>query len=163
LTSEARQRLIPIELGFIFSEIPALNHVPTPTPRELEILKVLWEQGPSSVRAVYNRLLPEAKEEGLAYNTIQTLLRIMEDKGLVRHHVEGRTFVYSACYSRDESVVRFLDRVFDGAADQLVMSLLRTERITPEEFQSMLAMISEVRRSRGGTGSPRKARTAAGE
>jgi hypothetical protein len=53
----------------------------------------------------------------LAYTTVQTLLRLMEDKGLVRHTVDGRTFVYSACYSRDESAVRFLARVFDGSDD----------------------------------------------
>ena len=55
---------------------------PTPTPRELEILKVLWEQGPSSVRSVH-RQLARGQDEDLAYNTVQTLLRIMEDKGLV--------------------------------------------------------------------------------
>ena len=58
----------------------------TPTPRELEILKVLWEQGPSSVRDVH-RLL--SRDGELAYNTVQTLLRIMEErKGLVEHHVD---------------------------------------------------------------------------
>jgi predicted transcriptional regulator len=138
-----------------------LSETPTPTPRELEILKVLWEQGPSSVRSVHRQLA--RAEEDLAYNTIQTLLRIMEDKGLVRHHVEGRTFVYSPCYSRDESAVRFLDRVFDGAVDQLVMSLVRTERITPEEVRKMQAMIVEARRGAAGGRPARKTRPAAGE
>src|SRR5207244_11904137 len=116
---------------------------PTPTPRELEILKVLWEHGPSSVRHVHRHLL---QFEDLAYNTVQTLLRILEDKGLVQHHVEGRTFVYTPHYSRDESAVRFLDRVFDGAADQLVLSLLRSERVAPEELERMQAMIEQARR-----------------
>ena len=62
-----------------------------PTPRELEILKALWDHGPSGVREVY-QILAEAQDEDLAYNTVQTLLRIMEDKGLVKHHVEGRAF-----------------------------------------------------------------------
>jgi BlaI family transcriptional regulator, penicillinase repressor len=140
-----------------------LNQIPTPTPRELEILKVLWEQGPSSVRTVYDRLLSEAKEKGLAYNTVQTLLRIMEDKGLVRHDVKGRTFVYSPCYSRDESAVRFLDRVFDGAVDQLVMSLVRSERITPEEMVRMQAMLAGARASRGGNRPARKMRAITGD
>src|ERR1700675_2865938 len=100
--------------------------MPTPTPRELEILKVLWEEGPSSVRAVHRRL--RLREPDLAYNTVQTLLRLMEVKSLVGHDLDGRTFIYTARYTRDESTARFLDRVFDGAASQLVQSLLRGER-----------------------------------
>ena len=127
-----------------------MNEIPTPTQGELEILKVLWELGPTSVRSVYEHLRPQ--KEKLAYNTIQTLLRIMEEKGLVQHHVEGRAFVYQPRYSRDESAVRFLDRVldrvFDGAATQLVTSLLKIERVTPEELQEMHAMIAEARRSK---------------
>jgi BlaI family penicillinase repressor len=120
-----------------------VNTVPTPTSRELEILKVLWELGPSSVRDVHRRL---AKREDLAYNTVQTLMRIMEEKGLVDHHAEGRTFIYTPRFSRDESTARFLDRVFDGAADQLVLSLLRTERIAPAELERMETMIAKARR-----------------
>jgi BlaI family penicillinase repressor len=119
-----------------------VDTTPTPTPRELEILKVLWEEGPSSVRTVHRLLAPG---EDLAYNTVQTLLRIMDEKGLVDHHVEGRTFVYRARFSRDESVARFLDRVFDGAAGELVMSLLRGERIPPAELARMQKMIADAR------------------
>jgi predicted transcriptional regulator len=124
-----------------------MKDVPSPTPRELEILKVLWEQGPASVRDVYREL---SRAEELAYNTVQTLLRIMEEKGLVRHHTEGRTFVYTPQFSRDESALRFLERVFDGAADQLVMSLLRTERIASAELARMQQMIADARRKRTG-------------
>jgi BlaI family transcriptional regulator, penicillinase repressor len=120
---------------------------PTPTGRELEILKVLWEDGPSSVRSVYHRLAA-AQEQDLAYNTVQTLLRLMEDKGLVDHHVDGRTFVYTARYSREDSAAGFLERVFDGAADELVQSLLRAEKISPDELDRLHALIAEARRSR---------------
>lgn len=119
--------------------------LPTPTRRELEILKVLWEHGSASVKDVH-RQLAEA-EPDLAYNTVQTLLRIMENpKQLVTHRVEGRTFIYSPRYSRDDSAARFLDRVFDGALDELVQSLLRTERVSPEELDRLQAMIATARR-----------------
>jgi predicted transcriptional regulator len=118
---------------------------PTPTGRELDILKVLWEQGPSTVRAVYKELA-QGPDQDLAYNTVQTLLRLMEDKGLVTHDVSGRKFVYTACYTRDDSVAGFLDRVFDGAADELVQSLLRAERIAPDELERIKAMIAAARR-----------------
>ena len=125
-----------------------MEEMPTPTARELEILKVLWEDGPSSVRAVHRRLTE--RNPDLAYNTVQTFLRIMEVKELVSHHIEGRTFIYTPRYSRDESTVRFVDRVFDGAASQLVLSLLRSERISRHELDKMHAMIAAARISRKG-------------
>ncbi len=128
-----------------------MDETPTPTGRELEILKILWEHGPSSVRVVYRHMLeqlPEGKD--LAYNTVQTLLRIMESKGLVKSHLEGRAFIYTPLYSRDQSAVRFLERVFDGAATQLVASLLHSEQITPDELDRLQALIAEARRRRTG-------------
>jgi predicted transcriptional regulator len=125
-----------------------LDDLSTPTPRELEILKVLWERGPSSVRAVHRRL--QEQEPDLAYNTVQTMLRIMDGKGLVGHELDGRTFIYTARYTRDESTVRFLDRVFDGAASQLVQSLLRSERISGQELDQIHALIAAARRKHGG-------------
>ena len=86
----------------------------------------------------------------LAYNTVQTLMRIMEDKGLIDHHLDGRSFIYTAKFSRDESARRFLDRVFDGAASQFVSCLISAESIPDEELDRMQAMISEARRARGG-------------
>ena len=98
---------------------------------------------------VYRHLLEQQPEgEDLAYNTVQTLLRIMETKGLVSHSQDGRAFVYSSLYSRDQSAARFLDRVFDGAASQLVASLLQGERIPPEELERMQTLIAEARRKR---------------
>jgi predicted transcriptional regulator len=119
-----------------------VDEQPTPTTRELEILKVLWEDGPSSVRAVHRRL---GSQGDLAYNTVQTLLRIMEEKNLVSHHVQGRTFIYTPRFSRDQNTARFVDRVFDGAASQLVLSLLRSERISRDELDKMHAMIASAR------------------
>jgi predicted transcriptional regulator len=121
----------------------------TPTPRESAILKLLWEQGPSSVRDVHRlMLLDESVGKELAYNTVQTLLRIMEDKGLVEHRVDGRTFIYTARFSRDESARRFLNRVFDGAASQLMLSLLRSESVSTTELDQLQAMIDSARRDR---------------
>ncbi len=116
-----------------------------PTPRELEILKILWDSGPSSVRDVYRQM---AQHEDLAYNTVQTLMRIMEEKGLIKHHLQGRAFVYTPVYTREESVRGFLDRVFDGAADQLVMTLLRMEQLSPEELRRLQAMLQAARKKK---------------
>ena len=121
-----------------------------PTGRELEILKLLWEHGPSSVRTVYRAMLDQQPDgRDLAYNTVQTLLRLMESKGLVRSRPEGRAFIYTPLYSREQTAARFLDRVFDGAVSQLVASLLDAERIPTEELDRMQALIVEARKKRG--------------
>ncbi len=122
-----------------------MDDLPTPTPRELELLKVLWEHGPRSVSEVH-RLLKPADGRQPAPNTVQTLLRIMETKGLVTHTAEGRTFIYAPVFSREETASRFLDRVFDGAASQLVQSLLKAEKIPPAELEQMRRLVNEARK-----------------
>jgi predicted transcriptional regulator len=121
-----------------------MDELPTPTSRELEILKVLWERGPSSVRDVHLSLTDQGDAE-LAFNTVQTLLRLMEAKQLVGHTTEGRTFIYSPRFSREESASRFLDRVFDGAASELMLTLIRAERVPAAELERMHSLIAEAR------------------
>jgi BlaI family transcriptional regulator, penicillinase repressor len=125
-----------------------------PSERELEILKVLWELGPASVREVHERLCPNGEA---AFNTVQTLLRIMEDKGLVEHKAQGRTFIYAAKHSREKVTSRFLHKVFDGALDQLVLSLLQAEDASTDELKELERLIAKTRRQklsdeRGGEG-----------
>lgn len=121
---------------------------PIPSGREIEILKILWELGPASVREVHERMCPR---EELAFNTIQTLLRIMDEKGLVRHSTRGRTFVYAPVYTREQETARFLDKVFDGAIDQFVASLLRSRRPSPRELAQIRELIGDARRRKAKT------------
>ena len=116
-----------------------------PSERELEILKVLWEVGPATVRQVHDRMCPNGE---LAFNTVQTLLRIMDEKGLVTHRTQGRTFIYRAKHSRDRVTARFVDRVFDGALDQLVISLVRARDTSAEELRELERLLSKARRER---------------
>ena len=115
----------------------------TPTDRELDILKVLWELGSASVRQVRERLCPN---DELAFNTVQTLLRIMDDKGLVSHESQGRSFVYTPRYSRERATSRFLQQVFDGAMDQVIVSMLSTTDAGPEELKQLEKIIAQSRR-----------------
>ena len=116
-----------------------------PSERELEILKVLWDLGEGSVREVYERLAPNGE---VHFNTVQTLLRIMEEKGLVRHKAIGRTFIYSPSHSRDQVTRRFLKKVFDGSLDQMVLSLLQTEDTSATELRELERLIAKARRER---------------
>lgn len=119
------------------------------TDRELEIMKVLWVRGSASVREVQEDL---NKDSGpVAYSTVQTLLNIMEEKkGLVRHVVEGRTFVYhpkkSSEWTIRELTRKFVDRVFDGALDRVMVALLDSKPPTHDDLDRLGAMIDEARR-----------------
>jgi BlaI family transcriptional regulator, penicillinase repressor len=117
------------------------------TDRELEIMKVLWVRERASVREVQEDLNRAAGP--VAYSTVQTLLNIMEEKkGLVRHVVEGRTFVYIPKKSSERTIgeltKRFVDRVFDGALDRVMVALLGSKSPTPDELDRLRAMIDEA-------------------
>ena len=113
-----------------------------PSERELDILKVLWEIGSGSVRDVHERLSPDL---GLAFNTVQTFLRNMDEKGLVGHRAEGRTFIYFPKHTREQVTSRFLSKVFGGALDQFVLSLLRASDASAEELRGLEELIAKAR------------------
>src|SRR5260370_26277833 len=121
----------------------------TPTERELEILKVLWERGEATVRDVYEELRQRLP---IVQNTVQAFLRTMEEKGLVRHRLEGRTFIYRATRKRHETnrhlAGQLLHRAFDGAVDQLVQSVLSLRQPTREELARLEALIAHARAGR---------------
>jgi predicted transcriptional regulator len=126
------------------------------TDRELEILKILWARGKASVREVQEDL-NKAGGPAVAYSTVQTLLNIMEDKkGLVRHVVEGRTFIYIPKKSSDRTIreltKRFVDRVFDGALDRVMVALIDSKTPTPAEFDRLRSMIDEAQRQTAARG-----------
>jgi predicted transcriptional regulator len=117
------------------------------TDRELEILKILWTKGQASVREVQEEL--NQGSEPVAYSTVQTLLNIMEEKkGLVRHVVEGRTFVYQPRKSSERTVReltrRFVDRVFDGAIDRVMVALLDSRRPSSEELDRIRELLDQA-------------------
>ncbi len=118
-----------------------------PSGRELEILKILWELGQGSVREVHQQMCPDGE---LAYNTVQTLLRIMDEKGLVRHQRRGRTFVYSPRHTRQRETSRLLDKVFDGALDQFVVSLINSKNVSAAELKKLEKIIADARRRKQG-------------
>src|SRR5437773_7525293 len=117
-----------------------------PTERELQILKILWARGEGTVREVYEEM---SRSLPIVQNTVQAFLRTMEEKGLVRHRVEGRTFIYQPVprdsATKQKLVSRVLHRVFDGAIDQLVQSVLSLRQPTPEELQKLETLLHQAR------------------
>lgn len=127
------------------------------TDRELEIMKILWARGQASVRDVQEDLNRDSGP--VAYSTVQTLLNIMEDKkGLVRHVVEGRTFIYHPKKSSERTIReltrKFVDRVFDGALDRVMVALFDSKPPTAEELDRLRAMIDDARHQASNPGEP---------
>src|SRR5207248_10877051 len=105
-----------------------------PTASELEILRVLWARGPSTVREVHEAL---SEKKDLGYTTVLKLLQIMTAKGTVRRNEEQRAHVYEACQPATETkrqlVGDVLQRVFEGSASELMIHALEGRRTSKEE------------------------------
>jgi BlaI family penicillinase repressor len=123
-----------------------------PTPAELEVLQVLWERGPGTVREVMKVL---NQERPRAYTSVMSLMNVMEEKGLLRSKPEGRAFLYSAKVSRDKVQSRMvgdlLGRVFEGSASSLVLHLLEQSKADPQEIEQIRKAIAEFEQKKGGT------------
>ena len=119
-----------------------------PTDTELDILRVLWQRGPSTVREV-QETMNEMKPTG--YTTVLKMLQIMTDKGLVRRDERQRAHVYEAKLAQEQTqrqiVTDLLERVFDGSATSLVMQALATKKkASDKELAEIRKMIAEFER-----------------
>jgi BlaI family transcriptional regulator, penicillinase repressor len=122
-----------------------------PTPAELEVLQVLWEQGPMTVRQVM-AALGQGGQKARAYTSVMSLMSVMADKGLLSRQTQGKAFVYSARAARQETlggmVGDLLRRAFEGSAAQLVAHLL--PNADEQELEQIRRTIESYRRGKGG-------------
>jgi len=120
---------------------------PKPTASELEILRVLWARGPSTVHEVHDAL---SEKKSLGYTTVLKLLQIMTAKGTVRRDEGRRAHVYEACQSATETkrqlVGDVLQRVFEGSASQLMIHALEGRRTSNEELEELRRLLDEYER-----------------
>ena len=121
---------------------------PHPTPAELEVLRILWEQGPRTVREVLD-VLPRER----AYTSVMSLLNVMTEKNLVTRKADGRAFRYSAKTQADQTegkiLENVLDRVFEGSASALVARLLEQSRPSPQELDEIRQLIEQYKEKNG--------------
>lgn len=112
------------------------------TDRELDVMQVLWDLGSGTVSEVQEVLADE-----LAYTTVLTILRTLDEKGHVRHETEGRAYRYFPSVERAEartSALRHvLDRVFAGSPETLLTHLVSDRDLTPEEIERMRRLLEE--------------------
>ncbi len=113
---------------------------------ELEVLKVLWDAGPSTVRDVLNHLHDRGRQ--VAYTTVQTLLTRLEQKGCVRSDKSDLAHVFRAKVTRNRvtrsRLKTLVNQLYDGAAGPLVLHLVRHERLTPDEIDELHRLIDEL-------------------
>ena len=118
---------------------------PEPTAAELEILHILWEQGPSTVGFV-NEKLNEKRKVG--YTTTLKLMQIMSDKALVERDKSQRAHVYSAQVTAEQTqkklVSNLIDKAFKGSASRLVMQALSTGRASDEELEEIRRLLEAM-------------------
>lgn len=115
------------------------------TERELDIMGVLWEVGPSTASEVREVLSDQGID--LAYNTVLTLLRILEEKGHIDHKEEGRAHRFRASVNKKEAgasaLMRTLDRLFGGSAEALVAQLVQQRGLSKDDLKQLRRVVDE--------------------
>ncbi len=117
---------------------------PRPTDAELEILAILWDQEPCTVRQVHEVL---SGHREIGYTTVLKLMQIMTEKGLVTRDESQRSHLYQSKFRQHQTqrqlVGELLERAFGGSADQLVMQALKAKKATPEEISKIREILKE--------------------
>ena len=118
-----------------------------PTVSELEILRILWARGPSTVREVHDAL---SKKKRIGYTSVLKLMQIMTEKGSVRRNEDQRAHVYEANQPAEKTKRQLagdvLQRVFDGSASQLMMHALAGHKGSKEEIEELRRLLDEYER-----------------
>ncbi|HEX2963388.1 MAG TPA: BlaI/MecI/CopY family transcriptional regulator [Ignavibacteriales bacterium] len=120
---------------------------PIPTEAELEILRILWENGKATVKFVNDRI-NEKRETG--YTTTLKLMQIMAEKGILMRDTEGKSHIYSPAFEEKETqkvlLNKFLDAAFGGSAMKLAMQLLGNRKTTSKELEQIKELINKIER-----------------
>ena len=120
------------------------------TERELEIMQILWDRKEATVRDIQQALPP-----GRHYNTVLTIIRVLERKGQITHRQEGRGFVYRALAHPEKSRARALshlvDSVFGGSSESVVLNLIETGSLTLDELDEIRHKLRKRASGKGGS------------
>jgi BlaI family penicillinase repressor len=121
------------------------SDLPKPTEAELAVLRVLWRQGPSTVRIVWEEINRKQKS---GYTTVLKIMQIMAQKGLVKRDEAERSHVYEAAASEEQTqrqvLGHLLERVFSGSAHKLVMQALSSKKASREELAEIRKLLDEM-------------------
>lgn len=133
-----------------FVDIMSATNPPAPTDRELEILNILWQNGPSSVKDVHTVL---ERRNSLGYTTTLKFLQIMLEKGLVSRDTSEKVHVYTPLIKQKETqsnlLGKLVDTVFNGSTGQLVLQALGNKKATGEELDAIRQYLKELEKTAG--------------
>ena len=120
---------------------------PKPSGLELQVLSVLWDNGPCTVRAVME-LLPDGKER--AYTSVLSVMQVMEKKGLLTHTAKGNSYIYKPCRSRQAVLGPYMKQlvsnVFGGSRVNMVQSLLGDGKLSEEELSELETLLNRKKK-----------------
>ena len=116
------------------------------SPAELEVLRVMWDIGPATVRQVLDALTERGKD--WAYTTVLTFMTRMEQKGLVRSDKTGMAYVYRATVTRNrirkDRIKSLVEELYDGAAGPMVLQLLKSQQLNRDDIEALQKLIDEL-------------------
>jgi BlaI family penicillinase repressor len=123
--------------------------LPKPTEAELELLRVLWEKGPATVRELHDEV---NLQRAVGYTSVLKILQIMTEKGLVEREESNKAHIYRAAASQEETQNQLLrdlsERLFSGSATQLAMHALAMQPTSDEELDELRTLIEQKRQTR---------------
>ncbi|WP_158751200.1 BlaI/MecI/CopY family transcriptional regulator [Acidobacterium sp. S8] len=123
--------------------------LPKPTEGELELLRVLWEKGPATVRELHDEV---NLQRAVGYTSVLKILQIMTEKGLVEREESGKAHIYRSAASQEETQNQLLrdlsERLFSGSAAQLAMHALAMQPASAEELDEIRTLIEQKRETR---------------
>jgi predicted transcriptional regulator len=132
----------------------------TLTEAELRLMKLMWSRGESAVSDLV-AAMPEG--ETLAYTSVLTTVRILEQKGYVRHRQEGRAFLYSPCVEEQEAsrseIRNMMQRFFGNSRERLLLSVLGDDDIDPDELQRLKEAIAKASEDHASEPTPARVET----
>ena len=109
-------------------------------------MKLVWQRNSATVRDVYEALLERRK---IAYTTVMTMMKILETKGYLKKRRQDRAFLYRPTHPKNRviggMIREFIDRVFNGSAEPLLLHLVRTRQIREKDLQAIARMIEEIK------------------
>ncbi len=123
----------------------ARKKTPTLTDGELRLMEIIWERNEATVNEILEAL---PKDNPPAYNTVLTIMRILEKKGYVTHVKEGRAFVYRAVIDRNiarrKAVRHLMNNFFENSPGLLMQNIIEDERISTQDLERLKKMIEDI-------------------
>ena len=124
------------------------QHIPTKT--EMDVLQVLWQHGPSTVRFVHDKL--NEQKEIVQYTSTLKLMQVMKEKGMLDRDETNMKHIYSAAIAEDKvkgnMLGRFVDTMYNGSASSLMMALLNNDKTSASELEKMKALLAEMNKNK---------------